>query len=337
MKVTSTQINQLFSSFDKMKALVIGDVMIDAYVHGRVDRISPEAPVPIVRVQSAENRLGGAANVALNLASLGITPILAGVVGADYAGDIFSKLLKQHKLSSKGILSVKSRPTTVKTRVMGNNGQMLRIDEETEELLKKAEREKFINTILKLIDSEKPDVVIFEDYDKGVVDETLIAQVVKACSKKKIPIAVDPKKRHFLNYKGVTLFKPNLKELREGLNTTDLKEDKALLDAVKKLEKKLANTLSLVTLSERGVLISQKGKQTIIPAHFRTIVDVSGAGDTVIAVAAACLAAKATPQLIAELANMAGGLVCEKPGVVPINKQELLEEAQKLLISSTKK
>ncbi len=332
MKITVDQINQVFASFKKMKALVIGDVMIDAYVMGRVDRISPEAPVPIVRVKNIENRLGGAANVALNLASLDITPILAGVVGDDVAGKTLAQLLKKHKLNTSGIIAFKTRPTTVKTRVMGNNGQMLRIDEETEEPLKKAERKKFIDTILSLIETEKPNVVIFEDYDKGIIDETLIEQVVKTCAKKKIPVAVDPKKQNFLSYKNVTLFKPNLKELREGLHTdSTLAEEKDLFDAVKKLEKKLGNTLSLVTLSERGVLIGTKGKHKIIPAHYRTIVDVSGAGDTVIAVAAACLAAGAEPQLIAELANMAGGLVCEKPGVVPINKNELLAEAQKLL------
>jgi rfaE bifunctional protein kinase chain/domain len=332
MKATAAEINKIFTNFTKLKALVIGDLMVDSYVFGKVDRISPEAPVPIIHVKSTESRLGGAANVALNLAALGVKPILAGVIGADTEGRQFARLLKKHNLEEKGVVTSVNRVTTVKTRIVGNNMQMLRIDEENTETLDKADKEKFLSLLSRLILNDSPHVVIFEDYDKGVIDEDVIAHVVKTCKGRKIPVCVDPKKRNFLAYEKVTLFKPNLKELREGLKLdSNLGEEEELLHAVKKLEKKLENHLSLVTLSERGILVSHKGKKTIIPAHKRTIVDVSGAGDTVIAVSSACVAQDVEPTLMAALANMAGGLVCEKPGVVPIDAEEFKAEALKLL------
>ena len=332
MKATAAEINTIFTNFTKLKALVIGDLMVDSYVFGKVDRISPEAPVPIIHVKSTESRLGGAANVALNLAALGVKPLLAGVIGADTEGRQFQRLLKKHGIEEKGVLTSVNRVTTVKTRIIGNNAQMLRIDEENNENLDKADKEKFLSLLSRLILNDSPHVVIFEDYDKGVIDEDVIAHVVKTCKGRKIPVCVDPKKRNFLAYEKVTLFKPNLKELREGLKLdSNLAEEDELFHAVKKLEKKLDNHLSLVTLSERGILVSHKGHKTIIPAHKRTIVDVSGAGDTVIAVASACVAQGVEPTLMAALANMAGGLVCEKPGVVPIDAVEFKAEAQKLL------
>lgn len=331
MKATAADIDKLFTGFGKIKALVIGDLMVDAYVFGKVDRISPEAPVPIIHVKQTDSRLGGAANVALNLAALGVKPLLAGIVGADTEGRQFQRLLKKHGIEEKGVMVSTNRVTTVKTRVIGNNAQMLRIDEEDTGPLNKEDKEKLKSLLSRLILNDSPHVVIFEDYDKGVIDEDIIAHVVKTCKGRKIPVAVDPKKRNFLSYENVSLFKPNLKELREGLKLDSVDSEEELLHAVKKLEKKLDNQVSLVTLSERGVLVSHKGKAKIIPAHVRTIVDVSGAGDTVIAVAAACLAQGADAHLLAALANMAGGLVCEKPGVVPIDKEELKAEAKKLL------
>lgn len=336
MKTTTAQLNKIFDGFAGLKALVIGDLMVDSYVFGKVDRISPEAPVPIIHVKQTDSRLGGAANVALNLAALGIKPLLAGIIGADTEGRQFQRLLKKHGIDDKGVITSTHRVTTVKTRIVGNNAQMLRIDEEDNGPLHKTDKEALLAALVKLINMDKPNVVIFEDYDKGVIDEDIIKQVVKACKPHKIPVTVDPKKRNFLDYTKVTLFKPNLKELREGLKIDNtLSADDDLLQAVKKLEKKLENTTSLVTLSERGVLVSHNGQKTILPAHRRTIVDVSGAGDTVIAVASACLAQGVDPLLMAALANMAGGLVCEKPGVVPIDKNELLQEAQKLLTVKT--
>lgn len=326
-------IRQAFKSFDKLNILIIGDVMIDSYMWGHVSRISPEAPVPIVAVDKKENRLGGAANVALNIQSMGATPVLCSVIGDDDEGKLFVGLLKKQKLSFEGIIKSKSRTTTVKTRIIGNNHQMIRVDEETDHPLDIKTTSVLLNQIKKIISSSKIDAIIFEDYDKGCINPELIKQVISFAKQKKIPTVVDPKKRNFMSYSGVTLFKPNLKELKEGLktelDTADLNE---LTKAVDSFLKKQSIDSALITLSEKGIYINNKTIKCLIPAHQRDITDVSGAGDTVVSVAALCLAGKLPAEAIAKIANLAGGLVCEKVGVVPVNKKELLEEALKLKI-----
>lgn len=327
----SNQIKQTFQAFNKLNVLVIGDVMIDAYMWGNVNRISPEAPVPVVSISKKENRLGGAANVALNLQTMGASPILCSVIGDDDGSKTFFELLKKQKLSSKGIFKSKDRATTIKTRVIGGNYQMLRVDDEIETSLHKKETASLTEQIKKLAISEKVDVIIFEDYDKGCITPELIKNVVDFAKQKNIPTVVDPKKKNFLAYSGVTLFKPNLKELKEGLkidfnhnNTKELAKIAALF-----IKKQNIDTL-LITLSEKGIYTHNSKTQALIPAHIRNISDVSGAGDTVISVAALCLALNLSPTLSATLANLAGGLVCEKVGVVPIDKKQLLEEAIRL-------
>jgi len=331
MTTRKSQLESLFRSFNGMKVLVIGDVMLDAYLWGQVDRISPEAPVPIVSVSKKENRLGGAANVAINLQALGATPLLCSVIGGDLNGRTFIDLMQQLGMSPDGLVQSADRPTTVKTRVIGNNHQMLRVDEEWLTDIDASERKQLLGRIESLLDSSKVDVIISEDYDKGVISRALIEQVVKWAKSRHIPIAVDPKKRNFNFYKNVTLFKPNLKELREGMKL-DLDKGRLpeIIAAVDKLahDNKLTNVL--LTLSEQGVLIRTEDGSQHLPAHIRTIADVSGAGDTVISVAALCLAAGASDRLLAALSNLAGGLVCERVGVVPVDKQELLTEARKL-------
>lgn len=311
-----------------MNVLIIGDVMIDSYTWGKVTRISPEAPVPIVAVEKEENRLGGAANVALNILALGATPYLCAVVGKDQNAEIFDNLLASHQLSKEGIIRSDNRITTVKTRIIGNNHQMLRIDKEVEYPLSEFELKELYNQIKNFVENKKIDVIIFEDYDKGVITTSLIEQVVELAKSKNIPVAVDPKKRNFLNYKNVSLFKPNLKELKEGLNIEiDTSIPATLEYAAKQIREKLNAKMALITLSEKGILINTANENKIIPAHVRNIADVSGAGDTVISVAALCLAAGISPQDIAELSNLAGGLVCEHVGVVSINAEELQKEA----------
>lgn len=311
-----------------MNVLIVGDVMIDSYTWGKVTRISPEAPVPIVAVEKEENRLGGAANVALNILALGATPYLCAVVGKDQNAEIFDNLLASHQLSKEGIIRSDNRITTVKTRIIGNNHQMLRIDKEVEYPLSEVELKELYNQIKNLVENKKIDVIIFEDYDKGVITTSLIEQVVELAKSKNIPVAVDPKKRNFLNYKNVSLFKPNLKELKEGLNIEiDTSIPATLEYAAKQIREKLNTKMALITLSEKGILINTANENQIIPAHVRNIADVSGAGDTVISVAALCLAAGISPQDIAELSNLAGGLVCEHVGVVSINAEELQKEA----------
>lgn len=331
MSAKQNNISEIFKSFNKLNVLVIGDVMIDSYMWGNVNRISPEAPVPVVAINKKENRLGGAANVALNIQAMGANPILCSVIGDDEGSKLFLNLLEQQKLSAKGIIKSKKRITTVKTRVIGSNHQMLRVDEEIETSINGKETEALSAQIKKLITAEKIDVIIFEDYDKGGITTELITTIVAFANQKNIPTVVDPKKKNFMSYSGVTLFKPNLKELKEGLKIDfDHHNTKELEKAVAVFIKQQNIHTALITLSEKGIYTHNTKTKALIPAHIRTIADVSGAGDTVVSVAALCLALNLSPVLTATLANLAGGIVCEKVGVVPIDKKQLLEEALKL-------
>jgi rfaE bifunctional protein kinase chain/domain len=321
----------IFNRIEKLNIMIIGDVMIDAYQWGKVERISPEAPVPICSVVKEEDRLGGAGNVALNVSSMGAEPILCSVVGKDDNEKILLSLMKENNMSTDGIVLSKYRPTTIKTRILGNNFQMLRVDKETIQPLNKEEEESFLKTIFSIMDKKRIDAIIFQDYDKGVITETIIKEVVKKANERQIPTTVDPKKRNFKNYKDVTMFKPNLKELKEGLKidfslpTLDnLAEAALLLHSKQKIEK------VFITLSEYGVFIAdyktKEAKIKMLPAHLRKIADVSGAGDTVISVATLCLAVGLNTEDIATISNLAGGLVCETVGVTPINKERLYKE-----------
>ena len=319
-------LQQLFDAFNTLNVLIIGDVMVDAYSWGKVDRISPEAPVPIVHVQQTEKRLGGAANVALNVKSLGAQPILCSVVGNDGEGQDFLRLLQEHEMTQDGILCCSSRPTTVKHRILSGSQQMLRVDSEVDHPISEEERNAFLNKVSRLLPA--CDVIIFEDYDKGVLDEKVIAEIIRQAENYGVPTVVDPKKRNFLQYKRATLFKPNLKELKEGLKIDfDPRQTSDLERAVNQLKDKLQVKGVLVTLSERGAFIDFDGQKHLVPAHVRQIADVSGAGDTVVSIAALCLALKLSPPLLAGLSNLGGGLVCEYAGVVPVNKHDLLREA----------
>jgi len=331
LSVKKEHIREMFRSFNNLNVLIIGDVMIDSYMWGKVNRISPEAPVPIIAVHKKEKRLGGAANVALNIQAMGANPILCSVIGIDLEGQSFLDLLKAQKLSQKGILKSRDRITTEKTRVIGNNHQLLRIDEEIEEDITAAETQQLITLISYIIQHDKIDVILFEDYNKGLITPKLITKVVELAKSKGIPTCVDPKKKNFTAYKGVTLFKPNLKELREGLKM-DISSDNIneLQRAISSFRVKQKFETALVTLAEKGVIINSRSEKHHTPAHIRSIADVSGAGDTVISVASLLVALHANPIVMAAIANLAGGLVCEQIGVVPVNKEQLLEEALKL-------
>lgn len=331
LSVKKEHIREIFKSFNNLNVLIIGDVMIDSYMWGKVNRISPEAPVPIISVNKKEKRLGGAANVALNIQAMGANPILCSVIGIDYEGQAFMDLLKAQKLSQKGILKSRDRITTEKTRVIGNNHQLLRIDEEIEEDIAPAETQQLITLISYIIQHDKIDVILFEDYNKGLITPKLISKVVELAKSKGIPTCVDPKKKNFNAYKGVTLFKPNLKELREGLKL-DISSDNIneLQRAISSFRVKQKFDTALVTLAEKGVLINSRSEKNHTPAHIRSIADVSGAGDTVISVASLLVALHVNPIVMAAISNLAGGLVCEQIGVVPVKKEQLLEEALKL-------
>jgi rfaE bifunctional protein kinase chain/domain len=322
----------LFDKFNGLRILVIGDVMLDAYVMGKVNRISPEAPVPIVSLENEDARIGGAGNVALNLLALGAKPIICGVIGEDSSGDKLLNLFEKNGISTDGLVKSIARKTTVKTRVISNKQQLLRIDSESTFPLLESEGIKLNDTIQNII-NQGVDGIIFEDYNKGVLTDSVIQNTIKIAKEKDIPTAVDPKKENFLSYKGVSLFKPNLKELKEGLNLNfDFNSNKDLFEkGIEVLEEKLQNEISFVTLSENGVFIKNQTEKYYVPAHMRSISDVSGAGDTVIAVATLCLISGASTKQIAEISNLAGGLVCEKSGVVSISKNDLLEEVSELL------
>jgi len=322
----------LFDKFNGLRILVVGDVMLDAYVMGKVNRISPEAPVPIVSLENEDARIGGAGNVALNLLALGAKPIICGVIGEDSSGDKLLNLFEKNGISTDGLVKSMVRKTTVKTRVISNKQQLLRIDSESTFPLLESEGIKLNDTIQNII-NQGVDGIIFEDYNKGVLTDSVIQNTIKIAKEKDIPTAVDPKKENFLSYKGVSLFKPNLKELKEGLNLNfDFNSNKDLFEkGIEVLEEKLQNEISFVTLSENGVFIKNQTEKYYVPAHMRSISDVSGAGDTVIAVATLCLISGASTKQIAEISNLAGGLVCEKSGVVSISKNDLLEEVSELL------
>ena len=318
------------NKFEGLRVLVIGDVMIDAYLIGHVDRISPEAPVPVLAVQNKDYRLGGAANVALNLVALGAKPILCSVIGDDVEGNDLIALLENAHIHSGGIIRSKERQTTTKTRVMAQGHQMIRIDNEQTHPISEYDTyvlsQRIINDLL-----PAADVVLFEDYDKGVVTPMLIDQIVQQAHKANIKVVVDPKKRNFIDYKGVDLFKPNLKELKEGFKRDADPSNPAEFEAtIQDLMKVMELKNVMVTLSERGVMITDGITFEYVPAHLRKIADVSGAGDTVISVASLCLALGIPNKDIAALSNLAGGLVCEEVGVIPINKNRLTEEAMKL-------
>ena len=319
-------IQKVFEDFNSLNVLIIGDVMLDSYIWGAVERISPEAPVPIINVKKKDFRLGGAANVALNIASLGAQPILCALIGDDDDGKKLIQRLDERKISKEGIVVSAHRPTTVKTRIIASAQHVVRVDEESDTVVNAQEELEIMERIEKLLPLCQ--VVIFEDYDKGVLNDTIIEKTVQLATKNNIPTVVDPKKRNFLSYKGVTLFKPNLKELREGLKIEVEASNQSTVErAVDQLKEKLNAAGVMLTLSEYGVYIDFQHEKIKLPAHEREIADVSGAGDTVVSIAALAVALKLSPRQIAFLSNLGGGLVCQHVGVIPIDKEELLKEA----------
>jgi len=325
-------LEEAFNAFNDLRVLVIGDSMIDSYLWGDVERISPEAPVPVISRTEKENRLGGAANVAINIKSLGAKPILASVIGNGRRSITFKKLMDQQGLTKQGIYESNTRLTTNKTRIISNNQHLLRVDEEENEPLNSETETAFLNHLLYILDNEPIDSIVFEDYDKGSITPKIIKEIVKTANNKNIPVLVDPKRRNYYQYKNLTFFKPNFKELVEGLNVQIKKTDsKAIFDAAKDMHEKQEIEWVMITLSEQGILISNGKEYKHIPAKIRNISDVSGAGDTIIGISSVGLALGLSPWIIAEISNIGGGQVCEKPGVVPVEKQQLLKECKTLI------
>lgn len=326
-------VNKTFEKFSNSNILVIGDVMIDCYITGTVSRISPEAPVPIVNANERSYRLGGAANVALNLKSLGATPILCSVIGSDNKAKVFYDLMEDAELDSVGIVPMFGRKTTIKYRVIGNNAHIVRVDDERDEQLNERQKRQFITTVEQVIEHQPIDAIIFEDYDKGLFSQEMIAEIINFAHQKNIYVAVDPKKRNFNSYEHVNLFKPNLKELAAGLHIED---NVALtLDDIHKLSKQFANEKDIdkvmITMSAKGIAFYDRKTDKFYhqDAFQRHVSDVSGAGDTVISVATLYLLNGETVESTCLASNLAGGLVCEYVGVVPISSAQLKNEIVK--------
>ncbi len=328
----------ILQKLENLEVLIIGDVMLDRYLTGAVSRISPEAPVPVVLHQDSEDRLGGAANVALNVRALGGIPVLCSVVGRDEDGELFQSILPANGITAEGIVTSQARRTTVKTRVLGNNQQMLRIDREDTHELTGEEEQFFLQKIVRLLNERHIRVIIFQDYNKGVLTQRVIEKVIEEAKSRDILTAVDPKKANFFAYRGVDLFKPNLKEIRDSAPFPVKAELPSLRQASDFLRERLQNRLTMITLSEKGLFLDDaktKGGGRIFPTVPRNVADVSGAGDTVISVAALGLAAGLDLEMIATLSNLAGGQVCEFPGVVPVRRDILASELKLFLTQNS--
>ena len=320
----------LFQKFSEQKIAVIGDVMLDTYWFGSTDRISPEAPVPVVAVKKMEYRLGGAANVALNLLALNAKVSIHSVVGNDADADTLLQMFTNIGIDASHTIKSSNRLTTNKIRIVSRNQHLLRLDNEIQTDLDTQTESLFIQSTINAFRQNKPDVVIFEDYNKGVLTQNVISQLISYCNTNNIITTVDPKRKNFFTYKDVNIFKPNLKEVSDALGIMDIQpETHSLTNIHQQLHNKLNHQLSLITLSEHGVFVADKNTAAIYPAHLRSIADVSGAGDTVIAVASLVYACTSDKDLTAKIANLAGGIVCEEVGTVAINAEKLLAECEK--------
>jgi D-glycero-beta-D-manno-heptose-7-phosphate kinase len=321
IKIPENRLIELKNSFKGKRIAIIGDMMLDIYFWGDVKRISPEAPVPVVEVENEFFRFGGAANCALNILSLGGIAEPIGVIGYDSFGTIFTSLLSELNISSKGILVDENRPTTAKTRVIADKQHVVRIDKESKQYLNQNLLTKLINHLEEIIDSL--DGIILQDYNKGVLDESVIQQIISLAQKKKILVTVDPKFHNFFAYKNVTVFKPNRKEAEDVLGLK-IKTNDDISQAGKILLNKLNADYVLLTLGSEGIAVFEKGKpEKRMPTKARKVSDVSGAGDTVISTLTIALASGADIIEASYLANYAGGIVCEEVGIVPIEADKL--------------
>lgn len=323
----------VLGEFRNKKVLIAGDIMTDRYLTGTVNRISPEAPVPVVQLTHADDRLGGAGNVALNVKAYGAIPILLTVVGEDDDGLKLLKQLNSLGIEHKFICRSVERRTTVKTRIVSQNQQMMRIDAEDTFELTHHEKQVVITQYVNALKETKPDVIILQDYNKGFFTPELIQVITRYAADNNIPVTVDPKKANFLDFKGVTIFKPNLKEVKEALNTEIKPEIGDLKNASGHIRDILGNKITVITLSENGLFIDDGVDAKIYPTTPRNISDVCGAGDTVISTLSLGIASGLSAYELAVMANVAGGQVCERPGVVPVDPDQLILELSETLYS----
>lgn len=322
--MNTLQMKELFDNFKDKKIAVVGDLMLDAYYWGKVKRISPEAPVPVVEIEKQFSRFGGAANVAYNIIKLDAIPIPIGVIGNDQTGVKLLELMKNANIGNDGIIIDPSRPTTAKTRVIADNQHIVRIDNESKKNVLPEIESKLIEQFKNI--SGDLNAVILQDYNKGVLTKKVINEIIKIANENNVIITVDPKFDNFFEYKNVTVFKPNKKETEEAYGIR-IENGEHFVNAGNRLLNDLNAKYILLTLSEEGVALFSNGKlEKKIPTKAREVADVSGAGDTVISTLTVALAAGAEISDAAYLANYAGGLVCEEVGIVPIDKEKLLEK-----------
>lgn len=324
VEFTPSRLRELFDAFSRQTILVVGDLMLDCYLWGQVSRISPEAPVPVVDIDSESYRFGGAANVCHNVHALGVKVIPVGLIGQDSSGDRLKRLFDEHGFSSDGLIVDAARPTTVKTRVIAHNQQVVRTDREVRDLIDPALHDRIMDRVRAQLDTVS--AIILEDYNKGLLSPELIASLIRAAAEKHIPVLVDPKFDHFFDYQGVTLFKPNRKEVadRMGMRLDSLE---AVESVGRKLLERLACRSVLITLGAEGMaLIEPNRPMATVPTQARRVHDVSGAGDTVIATMAAVLSAGGSLREAAVIANHAAGQVVAEVGIVPVDPQRLLDD-----------
>lgn len=322
LKIRKSRAEEILKNAKGKHIAVIGDVMLDKYLLGSVSRVSPEAPVPVIDFENETNHLGGAANVAKNLSTLGVFPILCGVIGDDDAGKEFANICNQTGINPAGLYIDKARPTTVKTRLIGNNQQIARLDKESRNQIT-SDGEEFISNLL--IETKDLAAIVFEDYDKGTITTHLIQSVMQAAKLKNIPVFVDPKYINFFEYKDTFLVKPNRKEAEKALGF-EIRNENEVMQAGKELISKLQAENILITLGDKGMMLFEKsGVISSVPTRARKISDVSGAGDTAVATMAAAIAGGADVREAATMANFASGVVCEEPGIVAIEIDSLLK------------
>ncbi|MCX7877596.1 MAG: D-glycero-beta-D-manno-heptose-7-phosphate kinase [Ignavibacteria bacterium] len=325
MQISRKRLKELLDESSRSRIAVIGDVMLDKYVYGEINRISPEAPVPVVEVKRTEYKLGGAANVANNIKALGAEPVLIGVIGTDYDSHNYLSVMKSLKLSTSGIINDKSRPTTAKTRVIVHSQHVLRIDDEVKTEISKTTEKKILSYLKKNIGGFSS--LILQDYNKGVLSKSLISKILELSRKEKKPVYVDPKFDNFFEYKNVTVFKPNRKETGDVLGIK-IDGDRSAESAGKLLMSKLKCKYLVLTRGEKGMMLFRKNGSSVnvktIPTRARHVADVSGAGDTVISTIAVMLAGGAGIEEAVEIANKAAGIVCEEVGIIPIYKEALI-------------
>lgn len=329
------RLTEIYSQGRGRKIVVIGDLMIDRYLWGNVSRISPEAPVPVINIEDEENRFGGAGNVANNLIGLGATPVVVGVVGDDQWGNIFQSLLEEKKLSSSGLIVDSQRPTTIKTRIIGNNQHIARVDREKLFPINQDIQTKILDFLSEIIDDVE--AIIIQDYNKGVVVASLVHKIIELAIQHGKKVTADPKFDNFWEFKRVSVFKPNKKETEEAL-AMRIQTKEELKTAGNKIIERLEGKAVLITIGKDGMVLFEKDSQpTFLKARARKVADVSGAGDTVIATLTHALSAGSSIQEAVTLANYAAGLVCEEVGVVPINSEKLVHAILKNQEYFTKK